>query len=154
MGRGEEAVAAGGHWLRVVAHVAIVVVFVVSALGYAPFRDGATSAQRAQAVQPLAGVRSAIWLDAANLAVTVDGPANRSMAMIDRVCAALAPVGGSLGVVVHVEDATATTTAAALARRCDVPAGQLAFIPKPRESSDVSPRIRGAFEADEASAAR
>ena len=156
MARGEQAAAAGGHWLRVVAHIAIVLVFVVSALGYAPFRARTTAAMRSQAVRPLAGVRSATWLDPANLAVTVDGPANRSTATIDRVCAALAPGGGALGVVVHVQDATAKTTAAAetLTRGCDLPEEQIALAQKTSDTDIAPPRIRSTFEAEQVSAAR
>jgi hypothetical protein len=212
MGRGEQAAAGGSRWLRASAHVAIVVVFVLTALGYAPFRERASEATHAQAgqplnpfvtathiaaaridaitgdangakahvdaiahdlirsarvpdvmrpidheiaraaVRPLPGVRSAIWLDEANLAVMVDGATDRSMATIDRICDALAPLGDTLGVVVHVQDASAKTADAAtsLSRNCDLPEGQLAFMQKRREVDVVPPDLRRVFKAQQA----
>ena len=110
---------AGLRWSRAVAHLAIVVVFVLAALGYAPFHERPAEAARREAVRQLPGVRSAIWLDPANLSVLVDGEASRSLAMADRVCTALAP-GDAPGVVVHVRDATAKTVDAGpeLSRNC------------------------------------
>lgn len=121
MGRGEQR-AAGGHWPRVFAHLAIVIVFVLSALGYAPLRDPPRpegvaidhEAARA-AVRPLPGVKSATWLDQANLAVRVDD-ANLGLATIDRVCDALSPLGDTLAVVVHLQDASARIADAATMR--------------------------------------
>lgn len=207
----KETPAAAGRWLRASAHGAIVVVFVLTALGYAPFRERAADAAHARAgelpnpvvtaahlvaaradaivgdgdgakahvdaiahdmlraarvpdiarpidreaaraaVRPLPGVRSAIWLDASNLAVMVDGSANRSVATIDRVCAALAPLGDTLAVVVHVQNAAAKTAddATTLSRNCDLPQGQLAFLQKKRDIDVVSPELRGAFKAQQ-----
>jgi hypothetical protein len=205
MGRAET------RWLRAIAHLAIVTVFVVSALGYAPVRERTAEAARTRAgqpldpvvtaghlaaaridaiagdgegakrhleaigrdvarsarvpdvarpidreaaraaVRPLPGVRSAIWLDSANLAVMVDGAANRTMATIDRVCDALAPLGDTLAVVVHVQDATAKTADAAttLSRNCDLPEGQLAFLQKRREVDVISPELWRTFKAQQ-----
>ena len=56
------------------------------------------------AVRPLAGVRSAIWLDQTNFVVMVNGAEQRSMGMIDRVCLALEPLGDTLAVVVNLQD--------------------------------------------------
>jgi len=210
MGSGEEQ--AGARALRTIAHLAIVVVFVLTALGYAPFRERKAEAARPQAGQPLnpvvtathiaaarvdamagdargaqahveaiahdvmrsarvpdvgrpidheaaraavrllSGVRSAIWLDPANLAVMVDGASNRTMATVDRVCDAIAPLGDTLAVVVHVQDAAATTAdaAATLSRNCQLPAGELAFMQKKRSIDVVSPDLRGAFKAQQA----
>ena len=213
MGRVDESAAGGLRWPRAIAHLAIVVVFVLVALGYAPFRERAAGAARPQqagrplnpvvtaahiaaarvdaltgdaegakthveaiahdlmrsarvqdvtrpidreaaraAVRPLPGVRAAIWLDAANLAVMVDGASNRTMAMVDRVCDALAPLGDTLAVVVHVQDATVTTAGAAttLSRNCDLPEGQLAFMQKRRDIDVVSPDLRRVFRAQQA----
>jgi hypothetical protein len=211
MGRGEQ-FAGGTRWLRAIAHLAIVVVFVLAALGYAPFRERRAEAARAQAgqplnplvtaahiaaaradtivgdargaqahveaiahdlmrstrvpdvgrpidheaaraaVRPLRGVRSAIWLDPANLAVMVDGASNRTMATVDRVCDAIAPLGDTLAVVVHVQDATASTADAAttLSRNCQLPEGQLAFLQKERAIDVVSPELRRTFKAQQA----
>jgi hypothetical protein len=187
-------------WQRLLAHTAIMIAFLLSALGFAPFREHAAAhpqqagqplnplvtaahiagarmdvvaddangakahveaiahdmlrsarvpdvahpidreAARA-ALRPLPGVRSAIWLDQADLAVMVGGAEYRSMAMVDRVCDVLAPLGDTLAVVVHVQDATAKTADAAttLSRNCQLPAGQLAFQQKKGEI-DVVPR--------------
>ncbi len=211
MGRGHKRAAGGLRWPRALAHVAIVVVFVLAALGYAPFGAGdaanrqpagqplnavVTAAHIAAArvdavtgdtagaqkhidaighdvmrsarvpdafrpidreaaraaVRPLPGVRSAIWLDRENLAVMVDGTSNRSMAMVDRVCHALEPLGDTLAVVVHVQDATATTADAAttLSRNCELPEGQFAFLQKKRDIDVVSPDLRRTFKAQQA----
>lgn len=213
MGRGNKRGAAGLRWQRAVAHLAIVVVFVLAALGYAPFHDRSaeilpqqnagqalnpivTAAHVAAArvdamtgdaegakahvdaiahdlarsarlpdttrpidheaaraaVRPLPGVRSAIWLDPANLAVMVDGAPNRTMATIDRICDAIAPLGDTLALVVHVQDATAKTAdgATTLSRNCQLPADQFAFLQKKREIDVVSPGLRRAFKAQQA----
>ena len=212
MGRGKETARTGSPWARTTVHVAIVFVFVLSALGYAPFRERAAEATRTPAgqpldplataahmavaridtivgdrdgarahveaiaqdlvrsarvpdatrpidreaaraaVRPLPGVRSAIWLDRENLAVMVDGAAHRSTATIDRVCDALAPLGDTLAVVVHVQDATAKTAdgATTLSRNCDLPAGELAFAQRRREIDVVPPDLRRTFKAQQA----
>lgn len=210
MGRGEEAAASWSHWQRAVAHVSIVIVFLLTALGYAPVRDRTAAAARSEDAGPpsnpfvttaqiatargdalvgdqraakedvdaighdlqhfarmpdpahpidheaaravvrrLSGVRAAIWLDETRLAVMVDGPAQRSIATIDRVCQALAPQGDTLAVVVQLEDQTAKAADAAtsLSRHCVLPVGELAFLQKKREVEIVSPGLRTAFEA-------
>jgi hypothetical protein len=103
------------------------------------------------AVRPIAGVRSAIWLDRENLAVMVDGTRYRTMSMIDSVCRALDPLGDTLAVVVHVQDATATTVdgATSLSRNCQLPAGQRALFQAKREVDVVSPDLRAAFKAQQ-----
>ncbi|HEY6895554.1 MAG TPA: hypothetical protein VI258_15370, partial [Rhodanobacteraceae bacterium] len=129
--------------------------FVVSALGYAPFRERTSATQRSRAVLRPSGVRSVASLAPANLVVAVDDPAHRSTAMIDRGCSAIAPLGNTPGLVVPLQEATAKTTAAAiLTRSCDLPDGPFAFLPKTRETDVVSPRDRSAFEAGQPSAAR
>jgi hypothetical protein len=212
MKRGSGPIDGGLRWPRAVAHLAIIVVFVLAGLGYLPFGDRAasSSAQAAgqpmnpivtaahiaaarvdamtgdaagakthvdaithdlmrsarvpdvarpidreaarAAVRPLPGVRSAIWLDPANLAVMVDGESNRTMTMVDRVCDALAPLGDTLAVVVHVQNAAAKTADAAttLSRNCQLPTGQLAFMQKKRDIDVVSPDLRRAFKAQQA----
>ncbi len=209
MGRGEQP-AAVWHWLRGMAHLSIVVVFVLTAVGYAPVRDRAARPEQAgqplnplataahiaaarvdavagdaagakahvdaiahdlmrsarvpdvarpidreaarAAVRPLPGVRSVIWLDSANLAVMVDGAPNRTMATVDRVCETIAPLGDTLALVVHVQDAGAKTADAAttLSRNCQLPEGQLAFLQKKREVDVLSPDLRRTFKAQQA----
>lgn len=132
MGKGDKRAAAGLRWPRAVSHLAIVAVFVLTALGYLPFGERVADAVRARgmrsidheaasaAVRPLAGVSSATWLDEANLAVTVAGDANRTLATVDRVCNALAPLGDTRAVTVHLRDATTRVAAqpAPLSRNC------------------------------------
>jgi hypothetical protein len=93
------------------------------------------------AVRPLPGVRSAVWLDAANFVVMVDGAHHRSTDMIDRVCLALEPLGDTLTVVVNLQDVTAKEPDAAmtLSRNCQLPEGQRAFLQAKRQV-----RCRGA----------
>jgi hypothetical protein len=103
------------------------------------------------AVRPLPGVRSAVWLDNANLAIMVDGARYRTMAMIDTVCSALNPLGDTLAVVVHVQDATATNAngAATLSRNCQLPEGERALFQRKRNVDVVSPELRAAFKAQQ-----
>ncbi|MGB8377927.1 MAG: restriction endonuclease [Rhodanobacteraceae bacterium] len=98
--------------------------------------------------RPLPGVRSAIWLDHSNFVVMVDGARYRTMAMIDRVCVALEPLGDTLAVVVHVQDATATTAdgATTLSRNCQLPQGQRAFLQPNRKVDVISPELRATFK--------
>ncbi|HVT31874.1 MAG TPA: hypothetical protein VHE32_04470 [Rhodanobacteraceae bacterium] len=108
------------------------------------------------AVRPITGVRSAIWLDRENLAVMVGGARYRSMSMIDDVCRALDPLGDTLAVVVHVQDATATTAdgAMTLSRNCQLSAGQRALFQARRKVDVVSPELRATFKAQQRPAAR
>jgi len=102
-------------------------------------------------VRPLAGVRSAIWLDQANFAIMVDGARYRTVAMIDTVCKALDPLGDTLAVVVHVQDASATNAdgATALSRNCQLPEGERALFQKKRNVDVVSPELRADFKAQQ-----
>ncbi|MET0232956.1 MAG: hypothetical protein ABW186_18650 [Rhodanobacteraceae bacterium] len=104
------------------------------------------------AVRSLSGVRAAIWLDTANLAIMVDGARYRSRAMIDTVCDALVPLGDTLAVVVHVQDATATNAdgATTLSRNCQLPEGERALFQRKRNIDVVAPELRSAFKAQQA----
>jgi hypothetical protein len=99
------------------------------------------------AVRPLTGVRSVIWLDAANLIVMVDGQRYRSMDMIDQVCLALEPLGDTLAVVVNVQDVDAKNgdEAMTLSRNCQLPEGQRTFMQAKRQVDVVSPEVRARF---------
>ena len=103
------------------------------------------------AVRALPGVRSSVWLDAANFVVMVDGAQNRSMSMIDRVCVALQPLGDTLAVVVNLEDVTAKNgdAAEALSRNCQLPEGQRAFLQAKRQVEVVAPELRRTFKAQQ-----
>jgi hypothetical protein len=104
-------------------------------------------------VRPLAGVRSVVWIDHDNLLVMVGGAEFRNMAMVARVCEALAPLGDTMAVVVNVEDVTATTSegADAVSRNCQLPEGQRAFLQRKRQIEALDPATRRAFEAQQGS---
>lgn len=99
-------------------------------------------------VRPMPGVRSAIWLDADNLAVMVDGQQYRDMDMIDRICVALEPLGDTLGVFVNLQDAKARNgdEATTLSRNCQLPEGQRAFMQAKRQVDVVAPEVREQFK--------
>jgi hypothetical protein len=105
------------------------------------------------AVQPLAGVRSVVWIDHDNLLVMVGGAQYRNMEMVDRACDALAPLGDTMGVVVNVQDVNATTSegADAVSRNCQLPEGQRAFLQPRRRIEALDPVTRRAFEAQQGS---
>jgi hypothetical protein len=96
-------------------------------------------------------VRSASWIDHDNLLVLVGGPQFRNMTMVERICDTLAPLGDTLGVVVNVQDVTATTSAGAdaVSRDCQLPQGQRAFLQRNRQIEALDPKIRNAFEAQQ-----
>ncbi len=100
------------------------------------------------AVREIDGVRSVIWLDRSNLLVMINGAGHRTQAMINRVCAGLAPLGDTLAVIVNLQDVTATTGAAAqtLSRNCQLPSGERAFMVRPREVDVVPESLRREFE--------
>jgi hypothetical protein len=120
-----------------------------------PTRPIGREAARA-AVRPLAGVRSVVWIDHDNLLVLVGGAEYRNMVMVDRVCDTLAPLGDTLGVVVNVQDVTATTSAGAdaVSRNCQLPEGQRAFLQRKRQIEALDPATRRAFEAQQGSSSR
>ncbi|HEY6943126.1 restriction endonuclease [Dokdonella sp.] len=82
----------------------------------------------------LAGVRSAFWLDGDDFVVMVAGRGRRTMATIDAVCRALEPLGDTLGVVVNVQDVTATRVeeTKTLSRNCRLPEGERATFQRKR----------------------
>jgi len=104
-------------------------------------------------VRPLSGVRSVVWMDHNNLLVMVGGAAYRNMAMVDRVCDALDPLGDTLAVVVNVQDVTATTSegADAVSRNCQLPEGQQALLQPKRRIEALDPATRKAFKAQQGS---
>ena len=103
--------------------------------------------------RPLTGVRSVAWIDHNNLLVMVGGAAYRNMAMVDRVCDALDPLGDTLAVVVNVQDVTATTSegADAASRNCQLPEGQRALMQSKRRIEALDPATREAFKAQQGS---
>lgn len=103
-------------------------------------------------IMRLSGVRSVAWVDHDNLLVLVGGAQFRDMAMVDQVCDALAPLGDTMGVVVNVQDVTATTSAGAdaVSRDCQLPEGQRAFLQHKRQIEALDPATRRVFEAQQA----
>jgi len=104
------------------------------------------------AAKAVPGVRTALWLDRENFVVMVDGSQYRSMAMIDQVCVALAPLGDTLAVVVNVQDMTAqhADSATTLSRNCQLLEGQRAYLQRKRQVDVVAPEVRARFKAQQA----
>ena len=96
------------------------------------------------AVRPLQGVQSSVWIDRSNLLVMVSGSQYRGMATIDRICLALEPLGDTLGVVVNLQDVTATTSEGAdtLSRNCQLRAGERAMLQQKRQVDVLDPEVR------------
>lgn len=115
-----------------------------------PNRQIPHEAARARIGQ-VAGVRSVTWIDHDNLLVLVGGSQYRDMAMVDRICDTLAPLGDTLGVVINVQDVTATNSHAAdaISRDCQLPEGQRAFLQRRRQIEALDPATRRAFEAQQ-----
>jgi len=108
------------------------------------------------AVHPLEGVRSVVWLDHANLLVAVGGSQYRNMEMIDRICAALDPLGDTLAVVVNVQDMTATTSEGAeyVSRNCQLQPGDHALGQANRKVDALDPATLRAFKAQQSKSGR
>lgn len=102
-------------------------------------------------IRKLEGVVSTVWLDRGNVLVLVDNATYRNMETIDRVCAGLDPLGDTLAVVVHVQNAHARTAEAAdtISRNCRLPPGQSALMQAKRQIDVVDPAIRRAFKAQQ-----
>lgn len=108
------------------------------------------------AVGPLQGVRSSVWIDRSNLLVMVGGGQYRSMATIDRICLALEPLGDTLGVVVNLQDVTATTSEGAdmLSRNCQLGAGERAMLQQKRQVDVLDPEVGRVFRGQQAAMSR
>lgn len=111
MGTGDQA---GGRGLRVIAHLAIVVVFVLSALGYAPVRE------------PSAAVA----------AVVAD--ASRTVQKIDGACGTPTPA------ITIRDASAKSADAATTSRDCQRPERQLAAVRNKRDLSGGPPDLRRA----------
>jgi len=90
------------------------------------------------------GVRSANWIDRHNLLVRVDGAELRSQQTIDELCVQLEPLGDTLAVVVHLQNAAARThdEMDTLSRNCQLAPGESAFMQLPRTADALDPAIR------------
>ena len=94
-------------------------------------------------------VRSANWIDRHNLLVRVDGPQWRSQQTIDDLCVRLEPLGDTLAVVVHLQDAAAQTHDGmdTLSRNCQLAPGDHALLQRPRTVDALDPSIRAQHRA-------
>jgi hypothetical protein len=146
-----EAAALTGNQRAVQAHVEALHKDMMRSMRLAdPSRPIDHEAARA-AVGPLRGVSSSVWIDRSNLLVMVGGGQYRSMDMIDRVCLALEPLGDTLGVVVNLQDVTATTSEGAdtLSRNCQLAAGERGLLQPKRQVDVLDPEIRRVFRAQQ-----
>ena len=90
------------------------------------------------------GVRSANWIDRFNLLVRVEGAHRRSHKTIDELCYQLEPLGDTLAVVVHVQDAAPAHRDGmdTLSRNCQLAEGDQAFMQQARTVDVLDPGIR------------
>lgn len=96
------------------------------------------------------GVRSANWIDRHNLLVRVDGEAMRSQQTIDDLCIRLEPLGDTLAVVVHLQDAAARThdDMDTLSRNCQLAPGDQALFQRERKVDVLDPAVRAQHRAN------
>ena len=107
--------------------------------------DTAIDREAARAIaRAMPGVRSANWIDRHNLLVRVDGAPLRSQQTIDDLCIRLEPLGDTLAVVVHLQNAAARThdDMDTLSRNCQLAPGDNAFMQRPRTIDALDPAIR------------
>lgn len=97
-----------------------------------------------RAALSVSGVRSASWVDGSNLLVRVDGAGFRRQRTIDDVCLALEPLGDTLAVVVHLQNAAASTSEEmdTLSRNCQLAEGDYALMQRKRQMDVLDPDIR------------
>ena len=97
----------------------------------------------------LPGVRSAVWIDRGNLLVRVEGAALRTQQTIDELCYRLEPLGDTLAVVVHLQDAAPTSRAGmdTLSRNCQLAPGDHAMLQRDRRMDVLDPAVRAEHEA-------
>ena len=95
------------------------------------------------------GVRSANWIDRSNLLVRVEGAHRRSHKTIDELCYQLEPLGDTLAVVVHVQDAAPVDRDGmdTLSRNCQLAEGDQAFMQRARTVDVLDAWIRAQHRA-------
>ena len=95
-------------------------------------------------------VRSANWIDRHNLLVRVDGAQWRSQQTIDDLCVQLEPLGDTLALVVHLQDASAThpDQMDTLSRNCQLPPGDEAMFVTERKVDALDPAMRAQHRAN------
>ena len=98
----------------------------------------------------LPGVRSANWIDRHNLLVRVDGAQLRRQQTIDALCLSLEPLGDTLAVVVHLQDAAPATRDGmdTLSRNCQLAPGDQSMFHGARNVDVLDPAIRAQQRAD------
>ncbi len=103
------------------------------------------------AARTVAGVRSAVWIDASNLMVMVSSHQDRSEAMIDAICLKLEQLGDTLAVVVNLQNAAARNgdEAETLSRNCQLQTGDRAFLQAKRQVDVLSPELRAKVQAQQ-----
>lgn len=108
-----------------------------------PSRPIAPEAARSIA-RAMPGVRSANWMDRHNLLVRVDGAQLRSHQTIDTLCLALEPLGDTLAVVVHVQDAAPANHDGmdTLSRNCQLAPGDTSMFVRQRTVDALDPAMR------------
>lgn len=111
-------------------------------------------AARAAAKQ-VAGVRSVVWVDRHHMLALVDGNRYRSQQTINGICHQLEPLGDTLAVVVHLQDATARTgdELETVSRNCQLKPGEFALAQPRRQLDVIDPAIRARHKSVKASAA-
>lgn len=107
-------------------------------------REAARSIARA-----LPGVRSANWIDRHNLLVRVAGAHLRSQRTIDALCLGLEPLGDTLAVVVHLQNAAALNRDEmdTLSRNCQLAPGDHALFQQARKVDVLDPAVRAQHRA-------
>ena len=90
------------------------------------------------------GVRSANWIDRHNLLVRVGSAELRSQQTIDELCVQMEPLGDTLAVVVHIQNAGARThdEMDTLSRNCQLAPGDHAMFQRARTLDALDPAIR------------
>lgn len=108
-----------------------------------------------RAVRQIDGVRSVAWIDRENLFVIVSRDAARTYATIDAACLAMAPLGDTLGVVVHLQSGEAVDAEALrlLSRNCQLPPGERALLQRDRPVDVVPDAVQAQHRADNPRAA-
>jgi hypothetical protein len=103
------------------------------------------------ALRNLPGVGTSTWIDNENLLVLVSGQELRSNRMIDDVCAALDPLGDTMGVVVNVQDVMAKTSEGAdvLSRNCKLQGEERAMFHQKRQMNVLDPALRATMKAQQ-----
>lgn len=106
------------------------------------------------AARQVDGVRSVAWVDRYHLMALVDGQGYRTQHTIDAICRQLEPLGDTLAVVVHLQDAAARTgdELETISRNCQLPPGEVALFQPRRQLDVIDPAIRARHKAVDATA--